>query len=279
MITAGRRRLLIATGVVAAVVALGSVASPALATSMTGKGKPGGGHGNGGGTSQLAYAALGDSYAAGVGAGGYLESTCYTSSNGYPALLDADANLALVARPACRGATTTNVSTTQVAALPATAARVTLSVGGNDVGFSNVMQNCFVLVNSSCESHIIAGETLVSNGTLGTNIANAIAAIRAKAPTAKVVVTGYPLLFDPSSSYRWASRVNTGTLALNDAIQAAAVTSGGVFVDLEAAFAGHGIGSASPWINNWSWLRQVDSFHANAAGYAAYAAAIRPVIG
>jgi lysophospholipase L1-like esterase len=245
-----------------------------------GKGKPGGGHGNGGGgTAQLSYAALGDSYAAGVGAGSYLENTCYTSSKGYPALLDADANLALVVRPACKGATTTDVSTTQVAALPATAARVTLTVGGNDVGFANVMQNCFVLINSSCESHIIAGETLVSNGTLGANVTNAIAAIRAKAPAAKIVVTGYPLLFDPTSSYRWASRVNTGTIALNDAIQAVAVANGAVFVDVEVAFAGHGIGSASPWINDWNWLRQVDSFHANAAGYSAIATAIRPLIG
>ena len=43
--------------------------------------------------------------------------------------------------------------------------------------------------------------------------------------------------------------------------------------------AGHGIGSQSPWVNDWSWLRTTDGFHPNAAGYAAYATEIRKVIG
>ncbi|MGW9632075.1 SGNH/GDSL hydrolase family protein [Agromyces sp. NPDC055520] len=266
----------LAATLLAAIIALASVASPSLAAT-TGKGKPGGG-GHGGGTSQLAYAALGDSYAAGLGAGGYLETSCYTSSNGYPALLDADANLALAARPACRGATTADVISKQVAALPSNVVRVTLTVGGNDVGFANVMQNCFVLVNSSCESHIVAGETLVQNGTLTQNVRGAIAAIAAKAPNARVVVTGYPLLFAPTSSYQWATRVNTGTVALNDAIEAAAALAGARYVDVEAPFTGHGIGSAAPWINDWKWLRANDSFHANATGYQAFAAALRPAL-
>ncbi|HEY9306995.1 MAG TPA: SGNH/GDSL hydrolase family protein [Microbacterium sp.] len=274
MIAPSRRRVALAAAFLTAVVALGSIASPALAAT-TGKGKPGGG---GGGNSQLAYAALGDSYAAGLGAGSYLETSCYTSSKGYPALLDADANLALAARPACRGATTADVISKQVPALPANVVRVTLTVGGNDVGFANVMQNCFVLVNSTCESHIVAGETMVQNGVLAQNVGAAIAAIRAKAPNARVVVTGYPLLFEPTSRYQWATRVNTGTVALNDAIEGASVLAGAVYVDVEAPFTGHGIGSASPWINDWNWLRSNDSFHANAAGYQAYAAALRPAL-
>ena len=274
MIAPSRRRVALAAAFLTAVVALGSIASPALAAT-TGKGKPGGG---GGGNSQLAYAALGDSYAAGLGAGSYLETSCYTSSKGYPALLDADANLALAARPACRGATTADVISKQVPALPANVVRVTLTVGGNDVGFANVMQNCFVLVNSTCESNIVAGETMVQNGVLAQNVSAAIAAIRAKAPNARVVVTGYPLLFEPTSRYQWATRVNTGTVALNDAIEGASVLAGAVYVDVEAPFTGHGIGSASPWINDWNWLRSNDSFHANAAGYQAYAAALRPAL-
>ncbi|HEY9324389.1 MAG TPA: SGNH/GDSL hydrolase family protein [Agromyces sp.] len=272
-------RFALAGALLAALIALGSVASPALA-GPSGKGKPGGGggNGNGGGNAQLAYAAVGDSFAAGLGAGSYLETSCYTSAKGYPALLDADANLALAARPACRGATTADVISKQVPALPANAVRVTLTVGGNDVGFANVMQNCFVLLNSTCESHIVTGETIVQSGTLAQNVRNAIAAIIAKAPGARVVVTGYPLLFAPTSRYQWAARVNTGTIALNDAIEAAALQGGAVYVDVEAPFAGHGIGSTSPWINDWSWLRSNDSFHANAAGYQAYAAALRPAL-
>ena len=236
--------------------------------------------GGGGGTTELEYAALGDSFAAGTGGGSYLETTCYTSSNGYPKLLDVDANLKLVALGACSGASTVEVMAGQVPAIPATATRVTLTVGGNDVGFAAVMQNCFVLPNGSCESHILAGETIVANGTLATNIAATVLAIRAKVPTAKVIVTGYPLLFnEPNTRYTWAARVNQGTVLMNAAIQATAQANGAVYVDVQAAFAGHGVGSRAPWINDWSWLRTTDGFHPNATGYTAYATEIRKVAG
>ncbi len=287
----GRRRrmtLLAATVVAIAGLALGSaVAAPAYAASasvVTGKGgggggKPGGGGGGGSGTG-LEYAALGDSYASGVGTGSYLERTCYTSSKSYPKLLDADANLRLAAFPACSGASTANVISGQVPAIPATTTRVTLTVGGNDVGFANVMQNCFVFVSSSCESYIVAGETLVANGTVATNIANTVLAIRAKAPGAKIVVAGYPKLFnEPNAKYKWAARVNGDTVALNDAIEAAAVANGAVFVDVETAFAGHGIGSGSAWINDFNFLLPKEGFHPNATGYSAYATEVRKVIG
>lgn len=243
---------------------------------------PGGGGGGGGGTTELAYAALGDSYAAGTGARSYLDTSCYRSSLGYPKLLDADANLLLAAFPACSGASTVEVIAGQVPAIPATATRITLTVGGNDVGFAAVMQNCFVWPSSSCLGHIENGERMVADGTVAQSITSTVAAIRAKAaPGAKIIVAGYPLLFNlPNPKYNtWAGRVNTDTVALNDAIQAAAVASGAIFVDVETAFAGHGIGSPSPWINDWSLFRSTDGFHPNATGYTAYATEIRKVIG
>jgi len=288
-----RRSALIALAFVAvAGVAFGSgIAGPAdaaVASVSTGKGdkppKPprggGGGGGGGGGTTELEYAAVGDSFAAGVGARSYLEATCYTSSKGYPKLLDADANLRLVALPACSGASTIEVTSGQVPAIPTTTTRVTLTAGGNDVGFAAVMQDCFVLRTSACESSIQSGEALVANGTVTANVAAVIQAIHAKVPSAKVVVTGYPLLFNlPNARYQWAARVNDGTVNLNNAIEVAAVANNAVFVDVEAAFAGHGIGSASPWINDWSWLFYTDGFHPNAAGYSAYAGEVRKAIG
>ena len=96
-----RRATPLATALLAALgLVLGGLAGPAdaggrrrrrpeRATSPAARG----GGGGGGGTTELEYAAIGDSFAAGVGARSYLESTCYTSSEGYPKLLDADANL------------------------------------------------------------------------------------------------------------------------------------------------------------------------------------------
>jgi lysophospholipase L1-like esterase len=284
---AARRLAIIGAAILAAVgLSLGAaVAGPADAATATvsaGKpdkpGKPPGG-GGGGGSTELEYAAVGDSFAAGVGARSYLDTSCYRSSLSYPKLLDADANLRLAAFPACTGASTATVIAAQVPAVPTTAKRVTLTAGGNDVGFSTVMQNCFVIVTSSCQSSLVNAETLVANGTVAANVAAVVQAVRARAPEAKIVVAGYPLLFNEPSRYQWAARVNVDTVALNDVVAAAAAANGAVFVDVETAFAGHGIGSQSPWVNDWSWLRTTDGFHPNATGYAAYATEIRKVIG
>ncbi|WP_234661142.1 SGNH/GDSL hydrolase family protein [Agromyces marinus] len=246
-------------------------------------GKPGGGNGggSGGGTTELAYAAVGDSFASGVGAGSYLDTTCYRSTKSYPKLLDADADKALVAFSACSGSDTADVIA-QAASVPSTAKLITVTVGGNDVGFADVMQNCFVLPNSSCATHIANGAAAVESDAFAASITDVITTLRTRAPAAKIVVTGYPLLFWENASgvnpkYTWADEVNDETVALNDRIQSVAQSGGAVFVDVEGVFAGHGIGSSSPWINDWRWLSQTNSFHPNAAGYVAYANAIRAV--
>ena len=102
-------------------------------------------------------------------------------------------------------------------------------------------------------------------------------------PDAKVIVTGYPLLFHLDSSgvnskYQWADEVNAETVVLNDVIESVATSNGAVFVDVEDDFAGHGVGSTAPWINDWSWLSTTNGFHPTASGYVAYAAAIRAAI-
>ncbi|GAA1055533.1 hypothetical protein GCM10017608_29570 [Agromyces luteolus] len=281
--------LLAALGLVlgAAVAGPADAASAAVSTAKPVKpGKPGGGGGNGGGggggTTELEYAALGDSFASGVGAGSYLETSCYTSSKSYPKLLDGDADKALVAFPACSGRDTADVLNRQIAIIPTTAKVVTVTVGGNDVGFADVMQNCFVFPGSSCSSKIAAGAAIAGSPGFTNSIVNVVDGIQARAPGAKVIVAGYPLLFWENGSgvnpkYAWADEVNDETVVLNDVIEAAATSAGAVFVDVEDDFAGHGIGSSSPWINDWRWVSSTNSFHPNASGYVAYAAAIRAV--
>ncbi|MGR2753436.1 SGNH/GDSL hydrolase family protein [Agromyces arachidis] len=255
-----------------------TIASPAKA----GKGN---GNGNGGGpAAEREYAALGDSFAAGVGAGSYLETRCYTSTKSYPKLLDADLDTKLVAFPACSGKDTVDVLARQIAAVPATTQLVTVTVGGNDVGFGDVMQDCFVLPNLACPSRIETGSRIAASPEFTASIVAVVDGIRAQAPGARVVVTGYPQLFWENSSglnpkYIWADEVNDQTVVLNDVIEAAATSAGAVFVDVEDDFAGHGIGSTAPWINDWKWVttQPVNAFHPNAAGHSAYAAAIRGV--
>lgn len=245
--------------------------------------KPPKGGGGGGTTTELEYAAVGDSFAAGVGGGSYLDS-CYRSSKSYPKLLDADANRKLVSFPACTGASTAE-TVAQVATIATSAEVVTVTVGGNDVGFANVMQNCFAFPSSSCQSSIDTGAAIAASQAFRDRIAGVITAIRTRTePDAKVIVTGYPLLFHLNSSgvntkYKWADEVNAETVVLNDVIESVATANGAAFVDVEDDFAGHGIGSSSSWFEDWRLLslNWNTAFHPTANGYAAYANAIRAV--
>ncbi len=103
------------------------------------------------------YVALGDSYSSGVGAGSYIGSSgsCDRSTNAYPALWDAANQPASYVSEACSGATTATVLSSQLSALSAATTLVSITVGGNDVGFSSVMETCVLESTSSCVS---AGE-------------------------------------------------------------------------------------------------------------------------
>jgi lysophospholipase L1-like esterase len=283
-----RRAALLAAALLAALALIlgAAVAGPADAASAAVPAakppdKPGGG-GGGGTTTELEYAAVGDSFAAGTGAGSYLSESgsCYRSSKSYPKVLDADrkAKLLLAASnfTACSGASTTETAA-QVGGISTTAKVVTVTVGGNDVGFADVMRNCFVFPSSSCQSYIDAGAAIAASQEFRDRVGGVITAIRDRTePDARVIVAGYPRLFDPTSSYAWAEKVNAETIVLNDVIESVALANGAVFVDVEEAFADHGLGSSSPWINGVRYPFE-ESFHPNATGQAAYASAIRTV--
>src|SRR3954449_10471124 len=89
------------------------------------------------------YVALGDSYSSGTGTRDYsLNSTCQRGPYAYPALIKADrpnTNLNFVA---CSGAKTADVMNNQISAVTSTTNIVTITIGGNDAGFSSVITKC-----------------------------------------------------------------------------------------------------------------------------------------
>ena len=106
--------------------------------------------------SSVHYVALGDSYSSGVGAGDYSDGSCDQSSNAYPVLW-ADANApASFANETCSGATTSSVLSSQLSPLSSSTTLVSITVGGNDVGFSSVMETCVLESTSSCVSAVDA---------------------------------------------------------------------------------------------------------------------------
>ena len=237
------------------------------------------------------YVALGDSYAAGQGGGAdsYVNA-CLQSTNGYPALLDAQKTIHLRASPTCTGATTSDVLTKQLSALKRGTKLVTLTVGAPDLGLSAVLAACTAGTPTQCgaaiqSAFLLLPTTCDGESELGDRLTDVYAAVAGAAPHAHIVVAGYPLLFelvpgDPDLAVK--VQINAATTLLNCAIQNAvtdARTAGAniVYVDLTAAFAGHGIGGTGvPFINPPG--TRLEAFHPTAAGYVAYAAAIAAVL-
>src|SRR5437879_4006496 len=107
-----------------------------------------------------AYVALGDSYSAGNGAGNYISSSgdCHRSNSAYPALWASAHSPSSFTFAACSGAVTTDVTNSQLGSLSSSTGLVTLTIGGNDSGFSDVMTTCVTSTESTCVSRVNTAE-------------------------------------------------------------------------------------------------------------------------
>jgi len=220
------------------------------------------------------YVALGDSYSSGVGAGDYLSASgsCDRSSNAYPEQW-ADANSpASFVSVACSGATTSSVLSSQVSALSTSTTLVSITIGGNDSGFSSTMETCVEKSTGSCLSAVSADETFVAS-QLPARLDTTLQTIRADAPWAKIVVLGYPDLYDLSRS-SWClglstsdrTALNQGADDLDTALAAAAAVNGDTFSDVRSAFAGREICDWGRWLNSVNIFDIGTSYHPTANG-------------
>lgn len=247
-----------ASVVSAAAVAVGStvLAAPAFAES----------------TAAENYAALGDSYASGVGTREYIDEDCLRSEKGYPKLWSDAHEVANFEFVACSGATTDDLNANQLGALNEDTTIVTVSIGGNDIGFSDIVQDCLLGTDSGCDDAVSEGEAKARDelpGKLDTTYSN----IASAAPNAEVVVVGYPRLTElgdcdiPAFSDAKRERLNEGADVLASVIEERASAAGFKYADPRSAFDGHGVCSSDEWVNGPS-NPLVESFHPNADGYA-----------
>jgi lysophospholipase L1-like esterase len=222
--------------------------------------------------SSVHYVALGDSYSSGVGAGDYSDGSCDQSSNAYPVLW-ADANApASFANETCSGATTSSVLSSQLSPLSSSTTLVSITVGGNDVGFSSVMETCVLESTSSCVSAVDAAESQAQN-TLPGSLDTLFATIKSDAPNAQVVVLDYPQFYDLSKSSSCIglsttdrTDLNQGASILDGVIQAAAARYGDAFVDVNPYFAGHQICDSNSYLHSVNILDIDESYHPTASG-------------
>jgi lysophospholipase L1-like esterase len=222
------------------------------------------------------YVALGDSYSSGLGAGAMISSSgsCDRSTNAYSQLWASAHHPASYASVACSGATTGTVISSQLSALSAATTLVSITVGGNDVGFSSTMETCVLHSTSTCVAAIQADEAQVSSALPG-ELNSVLGDIAGAAPSARVIVLGYPGLYDLSRSSTCIGLSTTDRTDLNQAadeldaaIQAAAAAHGDAYVDVRPAFAGHVICDSSSWLHSVNILDVSESYHPTAAGQA-----------
>jgi lysophospholipase L1-like esterase len=221
------------------------------------------------------YVALGDSYSSGLGAGSYISSSgsCERSTVAYSALWAGAYHPASYVSVACAGATTSSVISGQLSALSSQTTLVSITVGGNDVGFESVMETCVLESTSSCVSAVSTAENQASTILPG-NMDRVLSAISAAAPNARVVVLGYPALYDLSRSSICIglsttdrNALNQGASVLDQVIQAAAARHGDVFGDVRGTFAGHQIcDGGSSWLHSVNIFDISESYHPTAAG-------------
>ncbi|CAL9318057.1 SGNH/GDSL hydrolase family protein [Streptomyces sp. SudanB182_2057] len=218
------------------------------------------------------YVALGDSYSSGVGADSYIGSSgnCKRSTKAYPYLWNAAHSPSSFAFNACSGATTDDVRANQLGSLASSTSLVSVTAGGNDAGFGDVMTTCVLQSDSSCLSRINTARAYVAN-TLPGKLDSLYGAIRAKAPSARVVVIGYPRFYLLGQTCLGLSEtkraaINDAADYLDTAIKARATAHGFVFGDVRTTFSGHEICSGSSWLHSVDWLDIGESYHPTAAG-------------
>jgi lysophospholipase L1-like esterase len=230
------------------------------------------------------YVALGDSYSSGVGTGSYtLSSSCLRSTYAYPYLeAQARPNTALVF-VACSGATTTDVMNNQIQSVTADTRFVTITIGGNDAGFSNVIVSCTTL---GCGSAISNAQSYIRNSLAG-RLDTVYSAIRSRAPGATVVVLGYPRAFQSSGCLGTTgidagerTALNQTADLLRDVTASRAAAFGFVFKDAIAPWIGHAVCSSSAWLNGLNIFNTTESYHPNRPGHSGgYLPLVRSVLG
>lgn len=216
------------------------------------------------------YVALGDSYSSGTGTGHYFDPACRRSARAYPQLL-ADGLNAEFTFEACSGARTADLLSTQLGALDAETDIVTVTIGGNDIGWSDAITACITPLND-CMDDIEAAEAKAQNELPGLldGVYNAIAD---GAPKAEIQVLGYPRLFNGEDtcdafgqiSIAEQQRMNAGADLLSTVIEEAATAHGFTYVDVRDEFTGHEVCSQEPWLHGFT-LTDVP-YHPKASGH------------
>jgi lysophospholipase L1-like esterase len=254
-------------------------------------------------TSQPQYIiALGDSYSAGEGNAPYDGDApgCDRGAGAWPRLLGERIPGSTVKVLACGGATSGDFTASHhgqppqidaLKSLEASGAKpsiVTITVGGNDAGFSSMLVSCVVF-----QCFWTGRDTDTVNyiaDTLPGRLTSAYSQVKAAAPGARIIVVGYPDLVPSwgasTSDCPWLrgadrSEITTVNSDLNAVIQRSARDAGVEYVSLSRAFHGHELCTDDSWVYpiGLNAAGPTASAHPNPSGQAAIAGTVYSYLG
>ncbi len=248
------------------------------------------------------YVALGDSYTASPLTSSPVGSPlgCVRSSNNYPSVARPSVGMEIFKDVSCSGARTDHffapqsvtggTNPPQLDALTTMAFAVSIGIGGNDIGFSSIIENC-VSANpfaTPCRDEYTAGgvdQLAVRIAATAPKIATVLQAVRARAPYATIYLVGYPSIVPDSGSGCWprvpiswgdVSYLRGVTRNLNTMLAQQAAANGARYVDTYTPSRGRDTCASSSvrWVEGPIPSNSAAPFHPNARGSAGMAAAL-----
>jgi GDSL-like Lipase/Acylhydrolase family len=243
------------------------------------------------------YISLGDSYTAAplVPDQNGSPAGCLRSTHNYPSLVAAGTSAATFTDVSCQGATTANMTHPQSVplgtnppqdnALSAGTSLVTLQIGGNNVGFSDIIIHCTTLsltnpFGSPCKSHYTSGGTDKLRAKINTTapkVAADLQGIHADAPNARVFLVGYPVILPNSGDGCWplvpiafgdVPYLRGVEKALNAMLASVAAANNATFVNTYTASIGHDVcqSPGTNWVEGLIPTSPAAPFHPNRLG-------------
>jgi hypothetical protein len=220
----------------------------------------------------ISYSALGDSYSSGVGTNSYtLDSACKRSVYAYPYLWAQKHPGATLSFVACSGAKTSDVLANQIQAVTSATSLVTMTIGGNDIGFANLIYQCTL---ADCSAALDSTRANLET-TLGTALDQVYTTVKSRAATgATIIVLGYPRIFSGAGCFGTLgisateeAKANALADALDQVIATHAAADGVTYKSAISAFTGHAVCSWSPWVNGLNLFNTGESYHPNRSGH------------
>jgi lysophospholipase L1-like esterase len=247
------------------------------------------------------YTALGDSFAAGpLIPNPVAPLGCLKSSNNYGRIAQRTLAFAEYRDATCSGAETDdmfapqNVSPggpnpPQLDSLSADTRLVTLTIGGNDIGFSDLAQDCVSAwpFGSPCRDRYTRGGDQISARIAATapKVDAVLDALRLRSPLAKVLIVNYSAIFPHSGSGCWprmpvtprdVAWLRAKHVELNGMLAQQAAANGAAIVDVYGASAGRDAcaGSGTRWVEPYIPGNPAAPLHPNRRGLEAMAAMV-----